>query len=121
MEGSRISGVLEFYNTRTKDLLVNRAIPQVTGYSRKIVNLGEVENKGIELSLNGDIIKKDDFTLSAGIVFNRNRNKIISLYGEDSDGDGIEDDDVANGWFIGKPIDVYYDYQMVGIFSYNFV
>jgi len=117
LEGSRISGVLEFYNTRTKDLLVNRAIPQVTGYSRKIVNLGEVENKGIELSLNGDIIKKDDFTLSAGIVFNRNRNKIISLYGEDSDGDGIEDDDVANGWFIGQPIDVYYDYQMVGIFS----
>jgi len=117
MEGSRINGVIEFYNTRTKDLLVNRAVPQATGYSRKIVNLGEVENQGIELTLNGDIITKPDFTLSAGIVFNSNRNKIISLYGEDSDGDGIEDDDVANRWFIGQPIDVYYDYQMIGIFS----
>jgi len=114
---NRINGTVEAYRTRTKDLLVNRAISQVTGYSRKIVNLGEVENKGIEFSLNGVLINKSDFTLSAGALFNMNRNKIISLYGEDKDGDGIEDDDVANRWFIGQPIDVYYDYLMVGIFS----
>jgi len=117
MPNSRINGTFELYNTRTEDLLVNRAIEQVTGYSRKIVNLGEIENKGVELSLNGDIINKADFTLGAGIMVNMNRNKIISLYGEDNDGDGIEDDDVANRWFIGQPIDVYYDYKMVGIFS----
>ncbi len=114
---NRVTGTIEYYRTRTKDLLVNRAIEQVTGYSRKIVNLGEIENKGLEFALNGDVIRNSDFTLSLGAMFNLNRNKIISLYGEDNDGDGIEDDDIANRWFIGQPIDVYYDYKMVGIFS----
>jgi len=114
---NRINGSLEFYNTETKDLLVSRAIVQVTGYSSSITNVGQIQNRGIEFSLNADIIKKGDFNLSAGFMFNRNRNKIIHLYGEDKDGDGKEDNDIANRWFIGQPIDVYYDYLMVGIFS----
>ncbi|MCR8667884.1 TonB-dependent receptor [Aestuariibaculum sp. M13] len=114
---NRISGTVEFYNTRTKDLLVDRALEAVSGYSISKTNVGEIENQGIEASFNADIIRKKDFTLSAGIVVNSNRNKIISLYGEDKDGDGREDDDVANQWFIGQPIDVYYDYLYQGIFS----
>ncbi|WP_370479746.1 SusC/RagA family TonB-linked outer membrane protein [Tamlana flava] len=114
---NRFSGTVEFYNTRTKDLLVDRALEAVTGYAVSKTNVGEIENKGIEASFNADIIRKQDFTLSAGIVVNSNRNKIISLYGEDKDGDGREDDDVANRWFIGQPIDVYYDYLFQGIFS----
>jgi len=114
---NRFNGTIEFYNTRTKDLLVDRALAAVTGYSVSKSNVGEIENKGIEASLNIDVIRKEDFSLSAGISVNSNRNKIISLYGEDNDGDGKEDDDVANGWFIGKPIDVYYDYLWQGIFT----
>ncbi|WP_205461995.1 TonB-dependent receptor [Mangrovibacterium lignilyticum] len=114
---NRLHGTVEFYNTRTKDLLVDRALEAVTGYAVSKTNVGEIENQGIEASFNADIIKKKDFTLSAGFVINSNRNKIISLYGEDKDGDGKEDDDVANRWFIGKPIDAYYDYKMIGIFS----
>ena len=114
---NRLNGTVEFYNTETKDLLISRAIVQVTGYSSSISNLGQIQNKGVEVSLNADIIKKKDFNLSAGFLFNLNRNEIIHLYGEDKDGNGKEDDDVANRWFIGQPIDVYYDYLMIGIFS----
>src|SRR5690606_21387751 len=50
-------------------------------------------------------------------VFARNWNKIVSLYGSDTNGDGKEDDDIGNGWFIGHPISVYYDYVFDGIYE----
>jgi len=114
---NRLNGTLEYYDTRTKDLLVTRGISGVTGYTRKIVNLGEIQNTGFEFSINGDIVRKNDLTVNAGFMFNRNRNKIIHLFGEDLDGDGIEDDVVSNKWFIGQPVQVFYDYKMLGIFS----
>lgn len=114
---NRLSGNIEFYNTRTRDLLVDRALNAVTGYSMMKTNIGNIENQGLEISLNGDIIRKRDFTLKAGISFNTNRNKILSLYGTDANGDGVEDDDIANNWFVGHPIDVYYQYKPIGIWQ----
>jgi len=114
---NRLSGTFEFYNTRTTDLLVNQALSAGLGYSMMKSNLGEIENQGIEFTLNGVIIDKKDFSFNAGVSFSKNKNEIISLYGLDEDGDGIEDDDVGNKWFIGQPIDVYYQYQYVGIFQ----
>ena len=114
---NRLSGTFEFYNTRTKNLLVDQALNAGTGYTRMKSNIGEIENQGFELSLNGTIVDRKDFTMNAGISFSKNNNKIVSLYGEDADGDGVEDDDVANRWFIGQPIDVYYQYKAVGIFQ----
>jgi len=114
---NRISGTFEYYNTRTKDLLVNKTLNAALGYTRILSNLGEIENKGFEFSINGDIVDKEDFKINAGFNFSSNKNKIISLYGLDEDGDGIEDDDVANEWFIGYPIDVDYDYKYAGIFQ----
>lgn len=114
---SRLSGTVEFYNTRTKDLLVEQSLNAGLGYTRRWTNLGEVENQGIELSLNGVVIEKRDLVVNVGAQFSSNRNKIISLYGEDADGDGREDDDTGNRWFIGYPIDVYYQYRPIGIFQ----
>ncbi|SFZ95029.1 TonB-linked outer membrane protein, SusC/RagA family [Flaviramulus basaltis] len=114
---NRLTTTVEFYNTRTKDLLIDQALNAGLGYKRKKTNLGEIENQGIEVSLNGAIVRKEDFKINLGLIFSKNDNKIISLYGLDEDGDGIEDDDVGNGWFIGQPIDVYYRYKPIGIFQ----
>ena len=114
---NRLTGTLEVYNTRTTDLLIDRALNAGLGYTRIKSNIGEVENQGIDLSLEGDIVRNDDLNISLGILFSKNDNKIISLYGLDEDGDGVEDDDIGNGWFIGQPIDVYYRYKAVGIFQ----
>lgn len=114
---SRLSGTIELYDTRSTDLLVDRALPAGLGYTRTLTNLGEVQNRGVELSLNGVLVDKQDFTIDAGVTFSKNENKILSLYGTDADGDGVEDDDIGNLWFIGQPIDVYYRYQAVGIFQ----
>jgi TonB-dependent starch-binding outer membrane protein SusC len=113
----RITSTVEFYNTRTKDLLVSEALDPSSGYTSKLSNLGEIENMGIEATLNADIIRRDDFRLKVGLAFTKNRNKIISLYGKDADGDGVEDDDVLNRRFIGQPIGVFYQYQPIGIFQ----
>ncbi len=114
---NRISGTVEVYDTDTDDLLVNRSLSAGTGYNNKLTNLGKVNNRGIEVSLNTQIIKKKDFNLDLGFTFTKNKNKIVSIYGLDNDGDGIEDDAVGNLWFIGQPIDVYYEYKALGIYQ----
>ena len=114
---NRVSGTFEYYNTRTKDLLVNKTLNAALGYTRILSNVGEIENKGYELAINGYIVDNKDFKINAGVNFSSNKNKIISLFGLDEDADGIEDDDVANQWFIGYPIDVDYNYKYAGIFQ----
>lgn len=114
---NRVTSTIEFYQTRTTDLLVREALDPSSGYTSKLTNLGEVENMGIEATINGDIIRTDDFKINLGLTFTKNNNKIISLYGEDADGDGREDDDVGNRWFIGSGINVWYQYEPDGIFQ----
>lgn len=113
----RIGGTIEAYHMRTDDLLVERSLPSMTGYASVWTNLGRVDNKGIEVTLNTINLKSGKFQWSTDIVFSTNKNKIVSLYGVDADGDGKEDDDIGNRWFIGKPIDVFYDYIYDGIYQ----
>jgi TonB-linked SusC/RagA family outer membrane protein len=112
----RLSGTVEYYNTRTRDLLAELSLQADIGYTRMLRNVGSVENQGIELSVNGIWIEKKDWTLSTALSFSRNRNRILSLYGE-RDENGKELDDVGNRWFIGYPKDVYYQYVPDGIWQ----
>ncbi|TGV04736.1 SusC/RagA family TonB-linked outer membrane protein [Flavivirga rizhaonensis] len=111
----RLSGSIDVYSSRTKDLLLNRQIPSLTGFRTILTNVGEVSNKGIEVALNATPVMTDDFSWDIGVVFDKNNNKIESLFGVDDDGDGVEDDDIANGWFIGKPLGAIYGYAIDGI------
>lgn len=114
---SRIAGTIELYNMDTKDLLIRRSLPTMTGYTSVWANLGATNNKGIELSLTSDNIKGDKFEWSTNFAFSFNKNKIVHLYRSDTDGDGKEDDDLGNRWFIGKPMVVAYDFVMDGIYQ----
>jgi len=113
---NRLSGTVEYYNTRTTDLLAELSLKADVGYSRMLRNIGEVENQGVELTMNGVVVDKNDFSINAGFSFSRNRNKIISLYGE-RDELGNELDDLANNWFIGRSKNVYYQYLPDGIWQ----
>ena len=114
---NRLSGTVEVYDTDTSDLLIYETLNANTGYTTKLSNLGKVNNKGLEVTLNSELIKKKDFKLNLGATFTKNKNSIVSIYGKDANGDGREDDAVGNLWFIGKPIDVYYQYKAVGIYQ----
>ena len=107
---SRINGTIEFYSTRSKDILLKRNLPGANGYANVWDNLGEVANKGIEVTLNTVNIKTGDFKWETMMNFSRNRNRIIDLYGD-------KKDDVGNRWFIGQPISVIYDYVLQGVWQ----
>ena len=113
----RLSGTLEFYDSKTKDLLVRRSIPVMNGYNSVLSNIGEVNNRGVEISLNSININNDTFTWSSNFSLAYNRNKIVSLYGTDLNQDGKEDSDIGNSWFIGHPISSFYDYAFDGIYQ----
>jgi TonB-linked SusC/RagA family outer membrane protein len=113
----RLGGTLEVYNSNTSDLLVKRSIPVMTGYSNIFTNIGNVNNKGIELTLNSINIQKGKFEWGTNFVFSSNRNKIVHLYKTDTNGDNIEDNDLSNNWFIGYPINSYYNYVFDGIYQ----
>lgn len=111
-----LTGTIELYKTSTTDLLVNRNVNAATGYTTIRDNIGELQNKGIEIQLDGTIIKTKDFTLGTGILYSSNKNEIVKLFG-DLNEDGVEDDYPANNWFIGQPISVFYDFVYDGIWQ----
>lgn len=113
----RIGGSFEVYKMVTKDLLVTRALPRMTGFVNVWANLGQVNNEGIELTLNTNNVRTKNFEWHTNFTFSNNKNRIVHLYRSDTDGDGKEDDDIGNSWFIGKPISSYYDYVFDGIYQ----
>jgi TonB-linked SusC/RagA family outer membrane protein len=116
---NRINGNVDYYNSTTKDLLWNMVLPQTSGFSSVTTNIGEIKNTGIEFYLQGNPIKTHDFTWDIGFTFSQNKNKIVTLLGEDNDGDGKEDDLIASNLFIGKSIGAIYDYRVNGIWQVN--
>jgi TonB-linked SusC/RagA family outer membrane protein len=89
--GNLFLGTVEYYYARTSDLLLDRAIAGTTGFNVIRFNVGELENKGIEASLTTNLIRKNGFNWSVGMVFSRNRNKVLALTGEvDDNGNPID-------------------------------
>lgn len=77
---SRLSGSFEFYKNNTKDLLIRFPTPG-TGYTDQFRNMGETENKGVELSLNYAAIDKQDYGLNFSFNVSFNRNEVVSIGG----------------------------------------
>lgn len=75
----RLSLTFTGYNQQIKDLVVNRTLAPSTGGTGIVNNVGTMENRGIELMLSGTPVKTSNFTWDASVIFNRNRNKILSL------------------------------------------
>src|SRR3546814_4035236 len=84
-----IDGTLELYDMSTTNLLVQRSLPDILGFNYVWDNLGEVNNKGIELSVNSPNLITEKFSWRTTFNFQLNRNKIKHLYG-DMDENGNE-------------------------------
>lgn len=78
-------GTIEYYYAKTSDLLLDRAIAGTTGFNVIRFNVGELENKGIEASLITNLIRRNNFNWSFGMVFSKNKNTVLSLTGETDD------------------------------------
>lgn len=107
---NRISGSMDYYQSHTKDLLMTRQVPVMNGYTTIWYNVGKTENKGFEFNLNTVNVKSGDFEWSSNFNFSANRDKIVDLRGDGKN-------DLANNWFIGEPLRVYYNYKRIGIWQ----
>lgn len=122
----RISGSLETYVIRTKDMILNRSLPPFTGFNSIATNLGEVQNSGFELSVNSQNIKMKNFEWNTAFNITYNKNQIKHIYYDyedvlDADGNviGRKEKDEYGKWFIGKDIATIWDYKVIGIWQPN--
>lgn len=106
----RINGVVDVYLQNTSDLLMDRQLPQVSGFNSVVYNIGKTRNKGVEVTINTQNLRSKNFTWSTDFIFARNKEEIVELYGG-------KNDDTGNSWFIGQPSQVYYDYKFLGIWQ----
>ncbi len=106
----RLSGSLEYYQTNTNDLLLERQIPIITGFNNVLENIGETQNNGWEVSLTYHNEGANDLFWSTTVNLFGNTEKIVDLY-------GTGEDDIGNRWFLGQPLTVWYDYDMLGVWQ----
>lgn len=113
--GNRLFFDLDLYFSKTTDQIFTRDIPVMTGFKNIKSSMGQVNNRGVEMTVRSVNIENQDWRWTTGVTFWLNRNKLVHLYGEDLDGDGKEDDDISNSRFIGKPLGAIYGYVQDGI------
>lgn len=108
----RLEISVDYYNNQTQDLLFSRPVSMTAGSSSITSNIGELENKGIELSIKTINFETSDFSWSSSFNLSRNRNKVLSLYKDqplDNLGRG------SNSVRVGEPIGIFYGYNSLGV------
>ena len=117
----RINFTADYYTKRTTDLLLEIDLPFESGFESALANRGSVENRGIELGLDTDVIRrrgKGGFRWHANMNFARNRNKVLSLGGPESIfAELITTDFNLPGTIIqvGKPIGQFFGFKSAGV------
>jgi hypothetical protein len=107
---NRLSATIDYYKSRTRDLLMSRLLPNTTGFSSVMENVGKTKGQGIDLSVTSVNLDTKSLQWNTDFTFTWNKNEIVQLSG------GV-DRDVANNWFVGEAISVNYDYDQTGIWQ----
>lgn len=107
----RLSGTVEGYYKRTSDLLWTVPLPYESGYISSLTNIGKLDNKGVEFSLNTVNINHEKFQWTTSFNFTYNHNNVVELY------DGKQD--VGKYIFVGHSLNEYYTLKSDGIWQMN--
>ncbi|MGZ5254796.1 MAG: SusC/RagA family TonB-linked outer membrane protein [Flavitalea sp.] len=111
MYNSRVSLTADYYKKKTNDLLLSSPIPLTTGFSSTLLNIGNIENHGIDLELR-TVNLKGELEWTSGFNYSMNRNSITNL--------NSETDIILNGAVLlreGESIGTFYGYEFDGIFQ----
>ena len=109
----RITGALEVYKSNTTDLLLPRLLPNTSGFSSVLTNVGETQNSGVEFLVAAKAVipqTAGGFSWDVNFNFASNKEKIVEL----SQG---KVDDIGNLRFIDQPLNVFYDFERIGIWQ----
>jgi len=105
---NRITGSIDIYDSKTKDLLYLQNLPATSGGLTILNNIGKTENSGFEISFRTVNIQSNNFTWSSNITYTRNKERIVYL---------PNGNDIANSLIIGSPVNSFWDYQKIGIWQ----
>jgi TonB-dependent starch-binding outer membrane protein SusC len=115
---NRIQVTIDAYQNTGKNLLLAVAIPPVSGYSSQLQNVGSTSNRGVELQISGDIIKKKNFTWNSSFNISANRNRVESLGGltQQTRNSGWQGSDGADDFLVrvGDPVGLMYGFVSDG-------
>lgn len=107
----RVSGSVDVYTSQTKDLLMARAIPTVTGFRATFQNVGETANRGVDINISTINMTTKNFQWMTNVNASWQKDRIVTL----SNG---KQDDILNNWFIGQPVGVIYGFASNGVWQY---
>lgn len=113
---NRITFTAEHYISNTEDLLLEVPVPQQSGFSNSLQNIGEVENKGWEFQVNSNNFKLGQVSLSFNANLTTNSNKVISL-GEGQDQIIASSSGMNLLTKVGEPVAQFYGYDILGVFK----
>ncbi|OJJ15997.1 hypothetical protein BKI52_35075 [marine bacterium AO1-C] len=111
----RIRGSFGYYVKNTRDLLLARPLPRESGFTTITQNIGEIQNRGIEIEISADIFKTKDFTWTTSFNISTLQNKVTKL--ADLDGDGKGDDIISGRQIIreGEPLGSFFLVNYAGV------
>ncbi|PKA98554.1 TonB-linked SusC/RagA family outer membrane protein [Flavobacteriaceae bacterium MAR_2009_75] len=123
----RLNATFDYYIKKTEDLLLEVRLPETSGIiDPSVQNLGEMENIGWELSMDGTIINTDNFGWNVGFNLSGNKNEVTSLGSPDEVGDGDQSYEIAQPTFagstprsyvsVGEPTGVFFGYKTDGLY-----
>ncbi len=108
----KIRASADIYRQHTWDLLYQISLPNSTGVQNMFANVGETENRGIEVQVTSQNVQRQNFNWNTTLTFTRNREQILDLV----DGEDIIIDE-SNSLLIGRPINSFYSYRQLGIWQ----
>lgn len=109
----RVSIAFDYYRNHTKDLLFSRPVSMTSGNYSITTNIGELENRGVELSLTTLNIKTSEFEWNSRLNLSHNKNKILSLYkGQPLDNLDRYSPSIV---MVGEPISIFFGYRSLGV------
>ena len=117
---NRFNGSLEYYVKNTHDLLLTVNVPQPAVVGDRVENIGRIRNKGVEFSLDGLVMQRNDLNWSAGVVFSHDKNTVVDLGGRSfiatafASGQG-QSDQSTQRIIPGEPLGTFYGPVFVGV------
>jgi len=109
---NRLSGSIDIYKTKTENILVRKSLPTSNGADAIITNAASTSSKGMEIVLSGIPIEtKSGFRWQIDANWSYNREEITALE------EPGKTQDIGNGWFVGQPLTVIYDFKKIGIWQ----
>ena len=110
--GGRINGTIDYYWTKTKDLLYYRSAPSSSVFTSILSNIGESKGQGLEIGINAQAIKTKDFNWEINASYTHAKDEISKL------ADGLERNiDGTTALIVGEPLRARYDYETNGIWN----